>query len=1060
MLQYMMRPRSPYLKASRLVQTDNQCVALLAALLAARGVSSQCIGQFIDTYSPPTTQLFLSNTSWQSSPSIPLYTNHTSSSFRRSPRLVIDLSFNTNLTSRAASAVFVAALLLPSTYNVEVLLHGCSGITSLSLDPWHNQLSSITKTSKLVGIRLDGCPIRFFPRQFLVYCNNVRWLSLRATRIENPTYMAEIMDSMPSLVAVLFTGDPSYRNPLARSRKFATQASFLSQKSQQDSYYARQATSYRGYPIIPQSLRLCPKSSMFTHWETSKRYRRRREQRFRASTPPVDSSIFVDDDPNLGDDERINDIERNTRQYESASENELENEKKDIIMSADSSASASFTERPRSSSSHTQTTQLASRTTYQTDDYSEDDSYSEREEREDNCTPRVGISFLEQPNSHDFEIRRATPVTSHPHYRFFALAGARTSLQMLDGEPITTEECTKAAYRLATIYESPKPHVLTAADRSSPSSSTSSNQTRQYTPITHILRARALGYSHASQLRRYQRRSKKSWDSPDLKRRRVHNNHQESREEPQQPDSDGTHSRASSSNEQKCPTWGSTPNLSHLSRPTQMAIAYAASTASAAEAHLRKLDDRTAARLIEHRRTVLMGIAFRNYYDTFRQQQKSLSYRSALLPKMLSHASLPPLDKFERELTTELDRILGPGNVVPSPRPLFYKPDHCEGALTTALVNRPGPPRIKYFNHANERPRQFEFNPILPTILAYGTEDGNLVVMNQETGEVIGSCRVGGGKDKRASREVIKSTRSLTNITRTSEDFDFPIIENNSSSVFALSWLNKQSDMFISGTTHGTIHIYNVRRMHHRNGNHCAFACDTFNGLTSIHVNSNDTMFAVSGESRDVGLFDINTGIHTSSIKQCHNRIINVIKFAHYNPNILLTSSFDRCVKKWDLRECSLDGRRRPIYTSSSNTDIVTACFSPDDSRILVSGVDNEVQQLTAVDGRLEHHFNIRKTERRTNFTRSYYMHNGEYIITGSSTESTVRIFNAKTGALHSETEMDDQRYLTSSVYYVQTVRANPWRRFNFSALLVSGNDWKSRVIANVDLLERDTAEW
>lgn len=73
-------------------------------------------------------------------------------------------------------------------------------------------------------------------------------------------------------------------------------------------------------------------------------------------------------------------------------------------------------------------------------------------------------------------------------------------------------------------------------------------------------------------------------------------------------------------------------------------------------------------------------------------------------------------------------------------------------------------------------------------------------------------------------------------------------------------------------------------------------------------------------------------------------------------------------------------------------------CFSPDDKYLLSSAVDNEVRQYLTVDGRLHLHLDITKLHSKINYTRSYYMNKGKYIIVGTCEESVVRVFDSEHG--------------------------------------------------------------
>lgn len=112
-----------------------------------------------------------------------------------------------------------------------------------------------------------------------------------------------------------------------------------------------------------------------------------------------------------------------------------------------------------------------------------------------------------------------------------------------------------------------------------------------------------------------------------------------------------------------------------------------------------------------------------------------------------------------------------------------------------------------------------------------------------------------------------------------------------------------------------------------------------FEQLTSVHSNSTDDQFLASGYSKNVALYDINSGRRLQLFTNIHREPINVAKFSHHSPFMFATSSFDHDIKMWDLRQKPL----LPCYTASSSRGNVMVCFSPDDLYLLVSAVDNEV---------------------------------------------------------------------------------------------------------------------
>lgn len=125
----------------------------------------------------------------------------------------------------------------------------------------------------------------------------------------------------------------------------------------------------------------------------------------------------------------------------------------------------------------------------------------------------------------------------------------------------------------------------------------------------------------------------------------------------------------------------------------------------------------------------------------------------------------------------------------------------------------------------------------------------------------------------------------------------------------------------------------------HSRRNPAVHAYENFEQLTSVHVNSSDEYFLASGYSRNVGLYDLCTGKQLQVFNDLHQQHINVVKFAHHSPNLFATSSFDKEIKMWDLRQKV----RAPLYTVRSMGGNVMVCFSRDDYYLLSSAVDNEV---------------------------------------------------------------------------------------------------------------------
>ena len=237
----------------------------------------------------------------------------------------------------------------------------------------------------------------------------------------------------------------------------------------------------------------------------------------------------------------------------------------------------------------------------------------------------------------------------------------------------------------------------------------------------------------------------------------------------------------------------------------------------------------------------------------------------------------------------------------------------------------------------------------------------------------------------------------------TREDKVLAISEAEASPILGLAWLPQHPDLAVYGAAlSGGIGLLSV------NGDQGDTIVKSFlgqfNHLSSVSVNCTDDFVMASGFTRDVVLFDLPTGKPLSVLEDIHSNFINILRFSNSMPHVFATTSFDASCKLWDLRCCGSGSSAKALSTANTPSLNVMCTFSNDDSRLLVSGLDSNISQLSVQSGLKPFDVSflsaVPSTDSTTNYRRSVYLshQSPKYFVTAGTDESIVRLVDADSG--------------------------------------------------------------
>jgi hypothetical protein len=273
---------------------------------------------------------------------------------------------------------------------------------------------------------------------------------------------------------------------------------------------------------------------------------------------------------------------------------------------------------------------------------------------------------------------------------------------------------------------------------------------------------------------------------------------------------------------------------------------------------------------------------------------------------------------------------------------------------------------------ASRQARQFEFHPTLPNVLLVGETSGGVTVTR--TDEFVDEA-----VDEQVRRPPL-------------------IIER--SQVLGLSWMRHHPQVALCGVANsGRISFlrYDPMAGPRERALEEISGAGSFNApLSSLSVNCSDDFLLASGSSCDVAIYDTQTGCSLQRGIGVHSHLINISRFAHGAPHIFATASLDHTCKVWDLRTKLT--RERPVSILRTRGPNVMCAFSPDDRRLMCSGIGDDLTQFDVPSWQMFDKFPCRTPDRSPymgkRFRRATYLANSHTFVTGATGESHVRFLS------------------------------------------------------------------
>ncbi|ELP86188.1 hypothetical protein EIN_328950 [Entamoeba invadens IP1] len=226
--------------------------------------------------------------------------------------------------------------------------------------------------------------------------------------------------------------------------------------------------------------------------------------------------------------------------------------------------------------------------------------------------------------------------------------------------------------------------------------------------------------------------------------------------------------------------------------------------------------------------------------------------------------------------------------------------------------------------------------------------------------------------------------------------------------------------------------------------------------LFSLHVNTSDRYLVTSGNGNGVCLFDANTFQVYKKFDAIHEGKVNVARFGNTDENVLVTSSYDKTIKLWDLRS----GLKKEAQVMKGVSLFISVGLNSSDTEVVASGKDNYVVKfdLRKNEENKENKsskgttMKVQKLLEENNYTRAYFTCDDKNVVVASTMQTSIFMCDAQSGKLVAECFFDPLKI--DMCDGLVSLRPHPFDPFVVSAIPFINDPFQTLGLYQCDIMK------